>query len=266
MKFRFKLTIAAYLVCYLFVVNELNAQKLYDVSNRQAGTSLGVSALMVLGGEFIERKRGDITEIEIENLSASSIIGFDRGIIDNYSDRASNNSDLLKNGIFIVPFSLFLSTDARSNTREIIMMYCEVGAINVGMTKLIKGAVGRYRPYAYNPDVDVSIKLSAPTRRSFFSGHVSHVASLSFFTASVFDDLYPDSKMRYAVWAGALTAPALTAYLRVKAGRHFISDVVVGYAVGAAVGYLVPSFHKITKDNNIDIIGDQGGLGMIYTF
>jgi len=250
---------------FLFFV-ELNAQNIYQVSHKEAGISLGSSLLMVLGGEAIEYRRGDLTIADLDNIDPSSIIGFDRGVIDYYSDKASSDSDILKNGIIVVPFSLFLGAQARANTREILLMYCEVGAINIGLTKFVKGAAGRYRPFAYNPDVDLSIKLQPTTRRSFFSGHVSHVASLSFFTAAVFEDLYPDSNMRYVVWGGALSAPALTAYLRVKGGRHFISDVVVGYAVGAAVGFLVPKFHKHTRDNNIEIIGAEGGLGLIWTF
>lgn len=261
-----KITFLLFLLISFSWNNGIDAQKLYQVSNKEAGTTLGTSVMMILGGELIEHRRGDITVADIDNLNSSSILGFDSKVVENFSDQASRTSDIFKDGILVVPFSFFLASRGRENAREIFLMYCEVGAINFGLTRLVKGATGRYRPYAYNPDVDLSLKLSPTTRRSFFSGHVSHVTSLSFFTASIFEDLYPDSNMKYVVWTGALAAPAITAYLRVKAGRHFISDVVVGYAVGGAIGYLVPRFHKTVKDHNIDIIGAEGGLGMIYTF
>ena len=38
--------------------------------------------------------------------------------------------------------------------------------------------------------------------------------------------------------------PAVTAWARVGAGKHFASDVIVGYLTGAAIGYLVPELHK----------------------
>ncbi|MBS1124024.1 MAG: phosphoesterase PA-phosphatase related protein, partial [Deltaproteobacteria bacterium] len=34
-----------------------------------------------------------------------------------------------------------------------------------------------------------------------------------------------------------------TANLRVRAGKHFYSDVVIGAAIGMAVGYVVPALH-----------------------
>jgi membrane-associated phospholipid phosphatase len=68
------------------------------------------------------------------------------------------------------------------------------------------------------------------------------------------------------VWTGAITLPAIVGYLRVKAGRHYPSDVIVGYGVGALIGYLVPTLHKRTRDLNIDLISSDGGLGLVYHF
>ena len=39
--------------------------------------------------------------------------------------------------------------------------------------------------------------------------------------------------------------PAVTGYLRFKAGKHFPTDIIVGYGVGATIGYLVPELHKL---------------------
>jgi membrane-associated phospholipid phosphatase len=37
--------------------------------------------------------------------------------------------------------------------------------------------------------------------------------------------------------------PAYAALQRVQAGKHYPSDVIVGLAVGAAMGYLIPQIH-----------------------
>ncbi len=89
------------------------------------------------------------------------------------------------------------------------------------------------------------MKLTKNTRRSFFSGHTSHVAASTFFTAKVLTDINPDGSNNSLYWITAATIPAITGYLRVKGGKHFPTDVIVGYAVGALVGILVPELHKI---------------------
>jgi membrane-associated phospholipid phosphatase len=46
------------------------------------------------------------------------------------------------------------------------------------------------------------------------------------------------------VWGAAAIIPAVVAYFRIKAGKHFLTDNLVGYAVGATVGVLVPRLHQ----------------------
>ena len=58
------------------------------------------------------------------------------------------------------------------------------------------------------------------------------------------NDFYPDSKAKPIIWTSAALIPAITGYLRVKAGRHFTSDVLVGFLVGAAVGWVIPELHR----------------------
>lgn len=249
-----------------FANQSVSAQKLYKTSVTHSGLIIGGSVGLVGGSWLIENAREPLTPADILVLNDGSINGVDKGAANNYSLEAGSASDLFKNGVFAAPLALFLSDQGRENAREIMMMYAEVLSFNSGLTYITKSSVARYRPYAYNPSVSFDIKLGKSSRRSFYSGHVSHVASLSFFTANIFDDLYPDSKYKYAVWAGAIAAPAITAYLRVKAGSHFPTDVVVGYGIGALIGYFVPELHKITKHSDVEIIGAEGGLGLLYNF
>ena len=97
---------------------------------------------------------------------------------------------------------------------------------------------------------------------SFFSGHTSCVASNSFFAARVFSDYYPESKWKPVVWGAAIALPAVTGYLRVKAGKHYPSDVIAGYAVGAAVGYFVPKLHRTPYRLPEGMHLDMGPAGM----
>lgn len=255
-----------FFLLYSLGIQQLNGQKLYKTTWKQTGIVMGTSASMLGGAGFIENQRGPSTTVDLLQLDKASIIGFDRNTVNNLSTRAKLNSDRLRNAAYLAPVALFFSGQARENTKEILVMYAEVYSLNGAVTALTKSSVGRYRPYAYNPNVDIELKLSSTTRRSFFSGHVSHVASFSYFTATLFDDLYPNSDFKYLVWAGAVSAPAITGYLRVKAGRHFPSDVIVGYIVGASIGYFIPELHKITKDLNLSVVGADNGLGLTFSF
>ena len=38
--------------------------------------------------------------------------------------------------------------------------------------------------------------------------------------------------------------PAVVGYLRVKAKKHFLIDVVVGYVTGAVIGFGIAELHK----------------------
>ena len=46
------------------------------------------------------------------------------------------------------------------------------------------------------------------------------------------------------MWTGAAIVPALVGFTRVKAGKHYWTDVLTGYAVGALVGTLTPFLHR----------------------
>jgi len=124
-------------------------------------------------------------------------------------------------------------------------MYLETMLVNNSLTALSKTFFRRTRPYAYNDDVDLTLKLGKATRFSFFSGHTSNVAAASFFSAKVYSDNNPGSKMRNVYWGTAAIIPAIQGYLRVKGGKHFPTDVIVGYVVGAVAGILVPELHRI---------------------
>ena len=238
----------------------------YELNWKKDGTIWGTSIGLLGSSYLISKSRDPITEAQINALNSNDVWGFDKSATDNYSTSAGSSSDIFRDGAYLVQLTLLLSKNARSEAKEILVMYSEVIALNAGLTTFTKETVGRLRPYAYNPNAPLDLKLSETTGRSFFSGHVSHVASLSFFTASVFSDLYPESNYRYVVWTGAITAPAVTAYLRYKAGRHFPSDVIVGYGVGALIGYFIPKLHKSTSKSDLSLYGSGNGLGLSYSF
>jgi membrane-associated phospholipid phosphatase len=45
--------------------------------------------------------------------------------------------------------------------------------------------------------------------------------------------------------------PAVVGYNRLRAGRHFRSDVIVGFLVGGTSGIMVPELHRIGRKKNL---------------
>jgi membrane-associated phospholipid phosphatase len=70
------------------------------------------------------------------------------------------------------------------------------------------------------------------------------------------------------VWVVAAAIPAAVGYMRYQAGMHFLSDNLLGYALGAASGILIPQWHKSKRHNNVSfspLIGkDYKGVSFVY--
>lgn len=234
------------LICVLFCVcTALTfSQRVYSLdSSRELGIIGGGISGIVLSLP-LHKKVNPLTEEELYRLDRSSLLKIDRFPTYHYSTSAQKLSDKFLRGSPALPFLLLADQDARDEIGTIGTMYLETALINSALTSLTKALVKRTRPYAYNPEITTDKKTTTNTRKSFFSGHTSTTASFSFFAAQVYHDLNPNSDFDPAVWATAAIIPAITAYLRVKGGKHFPTDVVVGYVVGALVGIFVPRLHS----------------------
>lgn len=128
-----------------------------------------------------------------------------------------------------------------------VVIIAETGLLTAGITNTVKELVRRPRPYLYNPDVPTSAYDPQNDQVSFWSGHTANTAAISFACASLVQRSDASPGLKTATWIGAATAPAVMGYLRVRSGRHFPTDVLTGYLFGAAMGVLVPYFHRSDK-------------------
>ncbi len=119
--------------------------------------------------------------------------------------------------------------------------------LSSGLTNVVKEWVGRPRPYAYNASVPLDQRTDADAYVSFWSGHTANTAAITFSTAMMVQRSDASPGLKTGTWIGAATLPAAMGLLRVKAGRHFPTDVLTGYLVGALVGVAVPYFHRSEK-------------------
>ena len=198
-----------------------------------------------LYGQYLHRQKPVLDAVDIQSLNANAIKpAFDRFATRNNSYRSKVWSDVLLYSVMAAPFSLLLDKNIRNDYKNVGVIGLETYLLNAAVTGITKEIFQRKRPYVYNSTFTLAEKMERDATSSFFSGHTSMVAASYFMTAKMYSDYHPNSKALPFVWAGAATIPALTALFRVKAGKHFLTDVLVGYIVGAGIGLLVPELHR----------------------
>ena len=231
----------------------------------------GGIGLTVLGYYLITQKE-DLTLAELAMRTRDKVPFFDRGNAGYYSEKADKDSYKPFNASFAYPIVLMLvNKNERQKVGQIAGLYLQTMSITGALFTLSAGAIHRSRPLVYaGSSASTDYRLSSNNQRSFFAGHTAATAAASFFAAKVYNDFNPDSKTKYVIWAVAAATPALVGYLRYKAGMHFLSDNLLGYAIGAASGILVPQLHKIKAMQNVSITPQAGlkykGLAIAYNF
>jgi len=223
-----------------------------------------------LGVYFISQKES-LTPAEVSSLNKNDVNSFDRFSAGYNSESARDLSDIPFYGSFVAPLALLLDKDVYQNAPQVFLIYGETMAVTGTLFAMTAGLVNRYRPLAYGLDTPADQRRSKNARNAFFAGHVAATSSATFFFAKVFNDFNPDSPARPFVWGAAAAIPAAVGYLRIRAGKHFLSDVITGYAVGTTVGILVPHLHKKTNLSGFSVTPtydriEGKGVAMAYTF
>ncbi len=128
-----------------------------------------------------------------------------------------------------------------------VVVLAEVLAVNAGLNGLVKNAVRRPRPLVYDADlaaVPTADRLDPDAALSFYSQHSSTAFAMATAYSYLFMRRHPGSRLIVPVWLISEGLVTTTAALRVAAGRHFITDVLTGAAVGSALGLLIPYLHQ----------------------
>jgi len=209
----------------------------------EAPITLGLAGLSAAGLLLVQHKRV-ATEAELATLDRGKVLRIDRFSAGAYSDKAQTTSDALCYGtLALVPALLAFDPNVHGRYGQVAGLYLETMTTTAAIFTLTVGTVYRYRPYLYG--AEGGSKRGGPVATdSFFGGHTAHTATATFFAAQVFHDFNPNSRAQPYVWGAAAAVPAVVAYFRIRAGKHFLTDNLVGYAVGATVGVLVPRLHR----------------------
>lgn len=233
------------LITFLIISSFVRAQSPFKFRPAVDAPVVTIGFGTLLTGFILDRKEPKPTLESFQNLDRMSIGKFDRGATYNWNTTAAHWSDAIMYGAMASPLLFLAGERSRKDFLTTSAISAEVFLLNTGVTYLTKALVKRKRPYVYNPNAPLEEKLEKDSRHSFFSGHTSTVASMSFSFAMMHSFYYPNSKIKPLVWFAAAVLPMVTAILRVRAGKHYWTDVLVGYGAGLSIGVGVPLLHRL---------------------
>ena len=201
----------------------------------------------------------------------------DRKIVGNHSRGADVTGDWTRDASLLFPLALALAMGQEGERwhgfGRSSVVYAETILMSQGLTWLGKVVVGRARPFSYLP---ASQRPNAPsydvsTERTFASmpsGHSSSAwagAALGMTTHLL---QRPQASWVERAGVGFLggVLAGTTSALRVEAGQHFPSDVLVGAGIGIVSGVAVPLLHRGEQQIRTDAVLQMVGGGLAGTF
>ena len=222
-----------------------------------------VSAGVAVSGSIVLKQ----TEIK-ELKDKDKLLPWDKPFAGTHSESADFASDIL-NGSLVFPFlistvSFFKEDASRQEFLSILCMYTEALALQSGINLLVRSLQISPRPYLYSENADEE-KIKGEAFGSFYSGHVSAAWTSAVFTSWTFKKLYPESKFIPVVNVASFGIAAAVGVLRVKAGKHYPTDVVVGALAGAGIALGVIQLHE-WKSSKINLAVLPGYIGVVSDF
>jgi membrane-associated phospholipid phosphatase len=160
--------------------------------------------------------------------------------------RAARMSDIMGFGVmpllaFGGQYALFSQSGAppRYYAQDAVILL-EAAALAAVTNQAVKFAVGRERPFVHELPEDQKGLTPHPSDNnlSFYSGHTSLAFSLV--TAAGTVSRLRGYRNTWLIWAVGLPAASSVGLLRMAAGKHYLTDVLVGAAAGSLFGVGVP--------------------------
>ena len=206
------------------------------------GVELGIGGLLsgsaIVCDKFVHLKKN---EFDPQSLNKADIPGLEQFFMRPYS-KPLHIVGTGTMALAIATPALFAIMPA-NEWLTIGTMYVETMLFAYGIKEWTKLLVYRARPYMYFDDYPQNKLEDGDWNCSFPSGHTTMAFAGAAFTTMVFCQCFPDSNLKYVVAGGAFGIAAVTGALRMASGNHFLTDVLVGAAIGTACGFIVPFMH-----------------------
>ena len=207
-----------------------------------------------LGTEILINKFAHIKNKEWDGspFDKNDVPSFDRVFMQPFSRGFNTAGDIFQFVALLSPAALIAAPMEEWLT--IGVMYAETVLATYSLKEFTKALVNRTRPYMYYDEKPLGLIEKGDWNESFPSGHAALAFSGATFASYVFSKYFNDSPWKYVVTAASYSIAAATAIFRVAGGKHFLTDVLAGAAIGTAVGFVVPWLHTLKA-------GDTGNVG-----
>ena len=188
-----------------------------------------------------------------EMKDVSDLLPWDRPVAGRYNKTADDVSTWAA-ALGVAPLALGVASWYRGDAlgadlAAYTLMLAQALALQNGLNLVVRSMSFWPRPYMYATDGDGADAASAAEGEaygSFFSGHASAAFTIAVFTGEWFSEFYPNSAYKSLVWATSLSLAGFVGALRIAAGKHYPTDVVVGALAGTGISLAVIKIHKKT--------------------
>ncbi len=195
-----------------------------------------------------ERVAFEALEEDGDVCDHTTILPIDRWVSGMNWEPARPISDVGLMAMLGMPFA-FAAVDALANqeSAERFGVDALVASESIAATLLagtiLKVAARRPRPLTYNDTFGKSARFAGDARLSFPSNHSSVAFAAASVTSVMVLERYGLSTGSAAAVTGAYLGAATIGTLRMLGGKHFLTDVLVGAAIGTFFGLMVPIVH-----------------------
>jgi len=147
-----------------------------------------------------------------------------------------------------------------------VLLITEATSLAMLANVIVKYTTGRSRPYVWQGNADLYPATVSDANVSFFGGHTTFAFAVVVSGSTLF--FMQDMPGAPWVLGVGLAAASFTAYLRMAADKHYLSDTLVGAGVGSLIGWAVPYlFHRPGKKGPPqagDLLPAPGGIAIAW--
>lgn len=201
---------------------------------------------------------------------ASEVNSFDRGVAGWNSESYKTASNVAVGISVAAPFVLSALETRRSDapwsrfaddaliiSRSILVS----GAVQEGVRLLTQ----RPRPRLYGLEENDPALVDHEEYLSFYSGHTTTAFAAGMSYATIYASRHPTESSRWMVYGGAVAVGTTVGILRIQAGSHFPTDVILGAVMGSAFGIAIPRLHHRGEPPAVGFAVAPGGAYITYS-
>jgi membrane-associated phospholipid phosphatase len=145
-----------------------------------------------------------------------------------------------------------------------VLLITEATSLAMLTNVIVKYTTGRARPYVWQGNTGL-YSSATDANVSFFGGHTTFVFAVVVSGSTLF--FMQDMPGAPYVLGIGLAVASFTAYLRMAADKHYLSDTLVGAGVGSLIGWAVPYlFHRPGRGapQAGDLLPAPGGVAIAW--